>query len=92
MSYSFYNFIKVSKELYHRFTEIYLPGQPDIKNNELFSGLINNQIEAFVKQNNISSYRIINCETQAIPTSSFPKLDIYTGYVMLIMHLAYNID
>ncbi len=82
----------MNKELYRRFTEVYLPGQPDIKNNDLFSSLINKQIDDFVKQNTVSSYRIINCETQPLPTSSLPKSDIYSGYVMLIVHVAYILD
>jgi len=80
----------MTKELYHRFTEIYLPGQSDIKNNILFSDLINKQISDFAKQNNLASYRIINCETQVLPTVSIPQTDSYKGYVMLIVHVAYN--
>ena len=81
----------MSKELYHRFTEIYLPGQPDIKNNDLFSGIINKQIADFVIGNNISSYRIINCETQLLPSYLRSSLDLQKGYVMLIVHVAYFI-
>lgn len=82
----------MDKECYYRFTEIYLPGQPDIKNNDLFSGLINKQLKEFVKQNKVSSYRIINCETQTLPPPPIPKSDLNTGYVMLIVHIAYCID
>ena len=81
----------MSKELYHRFTEIYLPGQPDIKDNDLFSGLINKQIDSFAKQNKVSSYRIINCETQVLPPPSIPKSDTYKEYVILVVHIAYLI-
>ena len=82
----------MSKELYHRFTEIYLPGQPYIKNNELFSSLINKQIEDFAQKNKVSSYRIVNCETQLLP-SYLPasSSDLQKGYVMLIVHIAYII-
>ncbi len=74
-------------ELYHRFTEIYLPGQPELKNDDLFSNLINNKIKEFTKQNKVSSYRIVNCETQTLPScpSEFKK-----GYIMLIIHIAYD--
>jgi len=81
----------MNQERYHRFTEIYLPGQPDIKNNDLFSGLINKQIEDFTRQNKVSSYRIINCETQVLPSPSIPKSDAYKGYVILVVHIAYCI-
>jgi hypothetical protein len=82
----------MDKEFYHRFTEIYLPGQPDIKNNnDLFSGLINKQLEKFSKQNKVSSYRIINCETQTLPPPSIPKSDLNSEYVMLVIHIAYCI-
>ncbi len=73
-------------ELYHRFTEVYLPGQPEVKNDELFSNLINNKIKEFIKQNKISSYRIINCETQSL--TSYAS-ELKKGYVMLSVHIAY---
>jgi len=79
----------MSKELYHRFTEIYLPGQPDIKNNDLFSDLINKQIEDFSKKKNVISYRIVNCETQAMPPYPPSSSDWQKGYIMLIVHIAY---
>ena len=79
----------MNKELYHRFTQIYLPSQPDIKDDEAFSELVNNKINEFAKQNKVSSYRIINCETQALPPQSFLKSDLYAGYVMLVVHIAY---
>jgi hypothetical protein len=81
----------MGKELYHRFTEIYLPGQPEIENNEIFSNLINSQITNFCKENKVSYYRIINCETQALPPRAGSQSDFYTGYVMLIIHLAYQL-
>ena len=80
----------MSRELCHRFTEIYLPGQTDIKNNDLFSGLINKQIENFIKQNKISSYRIINCETQQLPSYLASSSALQKGYIMLIVHIAYT--
>lgn len=81
----------MNKELYHRFTEIYLPGSSDIKDNNQFSNLINSKIEVFVKKNEVLSYRIVNCETQTLPPQSLLKSDLYAGYVMLIVHLAYTI-
>ena len=82
----------MSKELYKRFTEIYLPGQQEIKNNDAFSESINKQISAFVNKEKVSSYRIVNCETQTLPAASFPKSDLNKGYVMLIVHIAYLIE
>lgn len=81
----------MNKELYHRFSEIYLPGSSDIKDNERFSNLINDKIEAFVKRNKVLSYRIINCETQTLPPQSLLKSDLYAGYVMLVVHIAYTV-
>jgi hypothetical protein len=80
----------MSKELYKRFTEIYLPGQQEIKNNDAFSESINKQIDDFVNKQKVSSYRIVNCETQAMPAAAFLKSDINKGYVMLIVHVAYS--
>ena len=81
----------MTKELYHRFTELYLPGQPDIKNNEVFSNLINNQILNFCKERKVSDYRIINCETQVLPPKPVLQSDFSKGYVLLIVHVAYSI-
>lgn len=81
----------MSKELYRRFTEIYLPGQPEIENNEIFSNLINNRISSFCKENKVSDYRIINCETQVLPPRPNSKSDFYDGYVLLIVHIAYQL-
>ncbi len=75
----------MSKELYRRFTEIYLPGQPQIKDNENFSNAVNKQISDFAEKENVSSYRIINCETQTLYTNN----DLNKGYVALIVHVAY---
>jgi hypothetical protein len=79
----------MNKEYYRRFTEVYIPGHQDIKNNEAFSKIINDQIEQFVKNEKVTSYRIVNCETQALPASATLKSDNYNGYVMLIVHVAY---
>ena len=78
----------MSGELYHRFTEVYLPGQSNIKDNELFSKVVNSQISLFIDKNKVSSYRIVNCETQVLPPSTNLKVSSY-GYVMLIVHIAY---
>jgi len=75
----------MSKELYRRFTEIYLPGQQEVKDNESFSKAINKQISDFVEKEKVSSYRIINCETQTMSAAA----NLNNGYVMLIVHLAY---
>jgi hypothetical protein len=79
----------MNKEYYRRFTEVYIPGHQDIKNDESFSKVINDQIEQFVMNEKVSSYRIVNCETQALPPSATLKSDTYNGYVMLIVHVAY---
>lgn len=75
----------MSKELYRRFTEIYLPGQQEIKDNESFSDSINKQISDFAERKKVSSYRIVNCETQTLYTNP----DLNKGYVALIVHIAY---
>jgi hypothetical protein len=77
----------MSKELYRRFTEIYLPGQQEIKDNVSFSDSINKQINAFVEKEKVSCYRIVNCETQTLYTNP----DLNKGYVALIVHVAYSI-
>lgn len=81
----------MNKELYHRLSEVYLPGDSGIKYSERVSNLINEKIKAFVKEKAVTSYRILNCETQTLPPQSLLKSDLYAGYVMLIVHIAYQI-
>lgn len=75
----------MGKELYRRFTQIYLPGQSEIKDNAAFSEFINKQIAEFVEKEKVSSYRIVNCETQTL----YANPDLNKGYVALIIHIAY---